>query len=122
MAYSFCRRSACPFAGSSIMSHPWLRALREKVFGFQPRREVRSRRCCPLAVERLEERTVPSAVLSLSGPQTLAAGSNINVSNNTATTESEMLVDVNPTNPLNVAGFVHDTRSLNQIQVFYSTD
>src|SRR5262245_4852425 len=72
------------------------------------------------SVECLESRTLLAARLTLAGTQTLVANANVNVSNNIVTNESEMVVDINPTNPLNVAGFVHDTNNLNQIQLFYS--
>jgi hypothetical protein len=81
-------------------------------------------------LEALEDRTLLSATLLLGGTQTLVPNTNIDVTDNatpseamTATTnEAEMVVDINPTNPLNVVGFVHNTSTLNQIQVFFSTD
>jgi hypothetical protein len=75
-----------------------------------------------LSVEQLEDRTTPSATLVLSGAQTIVPGANINVSNNDTTTESEMLIAVNPANPLNVAGFVHSATNLNDIQLFFSSN
>jgi hypothetical protein len=63
-----------------------------------------------------------SAELRLSGPQTLVPFANVDVSNNPTTTESEMTITVNPADPLNVAGLVHDAANLNQIQVFYTLD
>jgi hypothetical protein len=84
----------------------------------RPRRGPRT----PLRVEPLEGRTLPAARLTLSGVQTLLPGANVNVSRSTETNESELIVDINPADPLNVAGFVHNTRDLNQIQVFASAD
>src|SRR5262249_48958920 len=100
----------------------WSINLRKRVAGLGRKslvaRKLRRRAPRP-GVETLEDRMVPSATLTLSGPETLVAGSNIDASNNTNTVESEMSISVNPTNPLNVAGFVHDLANLNQIQVFY---
>jgi RTX calcium-binding nonapeptide repeat (4 copies) len=81
-------------------------------------------------LECLEDRTLLSATLSLNGTQTLVPNTNIDVTDNATpsearkatTNESEMVVDINPTNPLNVVGFVHNTSNLNQIQVFFSTN
>jgi hypothetical protein len=73
-------------------------------------------------LEAMEERTLLAAHLSLAGTQALVANANVNASQNNSTNESEMEVDINPTNPLNVVGFVHNTSNLNQIQVFFSTD
>src|SRR5262245_59794682 len=86
-----------------------------------------------LLVEALEDRTLPVARLTLSGVQTLVPNANLNFSNDAAASQSEMVVDINPTNPLNVAGFVHQmvpvlnmgvvtVFDLNQIDVFVSTD
>jgi hypothetical protein len=63
-----------------------------------------------LNLERLEDRTVLAVALSLNGAQTLVPGANINVSDQVSvlSVESEMSVDINPANPLNVAGFSHD--------------
>lgn len=60
-----------------------------------------------LRVERLEDRTLLAVDLSLSGAQTLIAGPNLNVSNEPGALQVEMTLDVNPTNPLNLAGFSH---------------
>ena len=82
----------------------------------RPRR-VRTR----LELERLEKRELLAARLTLSGAQTLAVNANVNASA-TGVSESEMYVAVDPTNPLNVAGFVHNLNNLNEIQLFFSTD
>jgi hypothetical protein len=89
------------------------------------RRPARPRlRSTALSLERLEDRTVLSAHLALSGSQALFVNANVRASNNAAngTMESEMSVDVNPANPLQVAGFTHNIFNLNQIQLFFSTN
>jgi hypothetical protein len=85
---------------------------------------ARPRRSGPrLELESLESRTLLTARLLLDGPQTLAAGANVQAATDPNTLESEMVVDVNPTNPLNVAGFTHDILNLNShIQLFFSMD
>ena len=82
-----------------------------------------------LGLEQLEDRTLLSVSLSLSGPQTLFPSGNVNVSNNVANQiaswASEMAIAINPTNPLNVVGFTHDVNQYlveGHIQVFSSTD
>jgi hypothetical protein len=65
------------------------------------------RLCKRPALERLEDRTLLAVSLSLNGTETLTAGANVNASNDAATTQEEMSVAINPTNPLNVAGFTH---------------
>jgi hypothetical protein len=78
-----------------------------------------------LNLEILETRTLLSATLVLDGPQTLVPYANINVANTPTVDESEMTIAVNPTNPLNVAGFSHYIQpgfNYNQIAVFYSLD
>jgi hypothetical protein len=86
------------------------RQTRQQPNGFRP------------ALEALEDRTMLTTHLALVGTQTLVPSANVDASNNKTTNESEMQVDINPTNPLNVVGFVHDTSNLNQIQVFFSID
>jgi hypothetical protein len=98
----------------------WFRSLSSARRTPRPKRTTR-----PLLLECLEERTLLSAHLTLAGAQTLVANTNVNVaasSNTVGTVESEMVVDVNPTNPLNVVGFTHNVNNFNQIQVFYSID
>lgn len=75
-----------------------------------------------LGVESLEIRKLLSVTLSLSGTQSLVGGTNINVSNDSNAHQSEMTVDINPTNPLNLAGFSHHIGSHNEIDVFYSSN
>jgi hypothetical protein len=90
------------------------------------RRDNRGRRpqAVRLTLEWLECRLVPSAKLYLNGAQTLVANTNVQASNNVVngTMESEMSVDVNPANPLQIAGFTHNIFNLNQIQLFFSTN
>jgi hypothetical protein len=77
------------------------------------------------ALEILEDRTLLSATLVLSGPQTLVPLANVNASNIATVDMSEMTVSVNPANPLNLAGFSHYIRpnsNYDQIGVFYSMD
>jgi hypothetical protein len=69
-----------------------------------------------------EESCLQGRLLSLCGPQQLDRGANINVSNDSAAQQSEMSLDINPTNPLNVTGFSHRIGSLNEIDVFVSYD
>jgi hypothetical protein len=67
--------------------------------------------------ERLEDRSLLSVTLSLDGLQTPVVNPNINVSQealdalspllSSETIQSEMTLDVNPTNPLNIVGFAH---------------
>lgn len=75
-----------------------------------------------LGLEILEARNLLSARLILGGPQTLVPSGEINVSHNPAALESEMTIAVNPANPLNVAGFVHEALLLHEIQVFFTLD
>jgi hypothetical protein len=61
----------------------------------------------------------------MSGAQTLAPYANVNASQNAFVDQSEMAVAVNPTNPLNVAGFSHyiaPTLNYNQIALYHSGD
>jgi hypothetical protein len=73
-------------------------------------------------LEALEDRTLFAAQLVLSGPQTLAANANVAVNTSASQTESEMQVSVNPTNPLNLAGFTHNLQNFNEMQLFFSTN
>ena len=75
-------------------------------------RKVRKQRA--LAFEPLERRDLLAVSLNLGGPQVPAplltpgaAVENVNVSDDSDFRQSEMSVDVNPTNPLNLAGFSH---------------
>ena len=72
-----------------------------------------------LGLEPLEERTLLSVTLDLGGAQSIVGGTNINVSDASAIHQSEMTLDVNPTNPLNLAGFSHNIGDKNEIDVFY---
>jgi hypothetical protein len=101
------------------LSHlPRLRRSLQTVRQRPPPRKPRARP----QLEGLEERTVLSAVLDLTGTQTLVAGTNVDASFSSGTRESEMQVTINPRNPLQVAGFTHDARNLNQILVYSSDD
>jgi hypothetical protein len=75
-----------------------------------------------LELELLEGRVLLSTTLRLGGTQTLVANTNVLVPPDLTTAESEMVVDINPTNPLNVVGFTHNTLNFSQIQVFFSTN
>ena len=57
-----------------------------------------------LAIEPLEDRRLLTASLSLAGTQTLVAGTNIDASADHATQQQNMSIDINPINPLHVAG------------------
>ncbi|MCW3062682.1 MAG: BNR/Asp-box repeat protein, partial [Capsulimonas sp.] len=75
--------------------------------------------------EPLEIRMLLSASLSLSGLQTITPSSAIDVSNDAANYQSEMSADINPHNPLNVAGISHriaSDLSTISIDVFYSNN
>jgi hypothetical protein len=81
------------------------------------------------ALEALEGRVLPAGhLVTPLGIGSLTVNANVVVNKdakgnaNAASSESEMSVTINPTNPLNVVGFAHDLRNLNQIQVFDSTD
>ncbi len=104
-----------------------------------------------LHFEPLETRALLSVTLDLGGAQTLIPGDNLNVSNDSDSEDdpknpgqlrileryqSEMTLDVNPTNPLNLAGFSHRIVvewddsvdpsqrifTMNEIDVFHSQD
>ena len=70
------------------------------------RRRFRSKSCFTsrLLFEPLEERRMLTASLSLAGTQTLVAGTNIDASNDHASQQQNMAIDINPTNPLHVTG------------------
>jgi hypothetical protein len=80
-----------------------------------------SRRTRP-RLEGLEDRTLFAAQLVLSGSQTLVVNANVAVNTSSSQTESEMQVDINPTNPLNLAGFTHNLQNFNEMQLFFSTN
>lgn len=61
----------------------------------------------PSFCEPLESRRLLSTSLSLNGAQFPTPTAAINVSSDTANGQSEMLIAINPTNPLNVVGFSH---------------
>ena len=72
------------------------------------------------ALEDLEDRTVLSAFLSLTGPQTLVPGANIDASNNGLTAESEMQISINPADPMQIAGFTENAINFNEMSVYWS--
>jgi hypothetical protein len=66
---------------------------------------------------------VLAAFLTLQDVQTLTGGVNVNVSADGALTQTEMSVDVNPTNPLNLAGFSHRRGAgANNVELYFSFD
>jgi hypothetical protein len=71
-------------------------------------------------LEDLEDRTVLSAFLSLTGPQTLVPSANIDASNNGLTAESEMQISINPANPMQIAGFTENAINFNEMSVYWS--
>ena len=77
------------------------------------RRPLSSRRCNPrrdflgrrqFAYEPLEHRWLLAIDLSLAGTQTLVGGANIDASNDHASQQQNMALDINPVNPLHVTG------------------
>ena len=54
--------------------------------------------------ERLEVRQLLTANLTLAGTQTVVHNANIDASNDHATQQQNLAIDINPTNPLHVAG------------------
>jgi hypothetical protein len=65
---------------------------------------------------------VLSALLTLTGAQRLVPGANINASSDRFTGESGMQVSINPSNPMQVAGFTHNTDDSNEMSVYWSDD
>ena len=74
------------------------------------------------ALETLEIRRLMSAALSLNGPQSINPGQTMDVSNDNSFGQSNMVMDVNPTNPLNIVGFSQHAGGMNEIDVFRSFD
>ncbi len=109
-------------------------------FSASPKGECRWCWTRKLRLEPLEGRNLLAVILDLGGEQTLIPGDNINVSNDwepdpsdpekpAERHQSEMTLDVDPTNPLNLAGFSHrrnmaenETTGGNEIDVFHSQD
>ena len=60
------------------------------------------------AIEELEDRVLLNATLELAGGQTIVGGTNLNVSNDGSSFQSEISLAINPMNPLNIAGFSHN--------------
>ena len=75
--------------------------------------------------EQLENRSLLAVSLTLAGTQTISGGANFNVSDDSAQFQQEMSVDVNPANPLNVAGFSHSILGSPftvNVDLFYTMD
>jgi hypothetical protein len=84
--------------------------------------------------ENLEDRSLLSVNLALNGLQTPVGSANVNVSQQalgsslaSTTHQSEIMLDVNPTNPLNIAGITHRIAGNSGgteevVDVFYSQD
>src|SRR5947208_10389040 len=70
--------------------------------------------------ETLESRRMFSVSLALSGPQTITPGPTINVSADNSFGQSGMELDVNPKNPLNIAGVSQHAGGMNEIDVYRS--
>jgi hypothetical protein len=86
------------------------------------RRGEKEKRRRRLVAEGMEDRTLMAASLNLGGVPTLVARPDRDVSNTPISVESEMSIDIDPTHPLNIAGFTHDIANQNQIQLFYTKD
>src|SRR5437588_9922679 len=80
------------------------------------------RRAQTIRLETLESRQMMSVSLSLNGPQTITAEPMINASADNSFGQSGIVIDINPTNPLNVAGFVQHVGGQNEIDVYHSSD
>jgi hypothetical protein len=101
-----------------------------KFLGSRPARFRRgSQAVAPqLRLEPLEDRALLSARVITTLGAIPVANANVNVALSATTplpdtVESEMSVDINPTNPLNVVGFSHDDRTVNApLQIFFSMD
>src|SRR5436190_3845783 len=74
------------------------------------------------ALESLESRRMLSGYVSFSGAQTITPGPTINVSNDNSFGQSGMVMDVNPRNPLQVAGIVQHVGGWNEIDLYRSND
>jgi hypothetical protein len=82
----------------------------------------RTRKKQSLPLESLEPRQMMNVYLSLNGPQTISARPTLDVSADNSSGQSGMVIDINPTNPLNLAGFVQHIGAQNQIDVYHSSD
>jgi hypothetical protein len=107
-------------------------SLANRLGFFRPRASRRRKAAFTPRAERLEDRVVLSARLQLSGAQAIGPGAPVDVSNVGAASRdqfSEMTVAVDPTNPLNLAGFSHrfvpaagGGFTFTVIDVFHSSD
>jgi hypothetical protein len=82
-----------------------------------------------LKLEKLERRDLLAATLDLTSNVALAPqvdtdglATNVNVSGEPTNYQSEMTLDVNPVNPLNLAGFSFRAGDTSVLEVFYSLD
>src|SRR5262245_13950572 len=72
--------------------------------------------------ESLESRQLLSATVTFNGSQTISPGPTINVSADNSFGQSGMVIEVNPTNPLQLAGIVQHVGGWNEIDVYRSND
>src|SRR5262245_56051187 len=79
-------------------------------------------RSAHVQLESLEMRRLMSASLWFNGPQTITPGPTINVSADNAFGQSGMVMEVNPTNPLQIAGIVQHVGGWNEIDLYRSSD
>ena len=100
--------------GWDLMANAFSRANRTNL----GRRGRRSRR----AFEWLEDRRMLKASLSLAGTQTLVGGVNVNASNDAASAEQNIAVDINPTNPLDVVGISQKGTAYMTLGVYHSNN
>jgi hypothetical protein len=84
----------------------------------------RSNRKAPAVAEPLESRRLLAASLVMNGFQNATPSAAVNLSLDSANGQSEMLIAVNPTNPLNIVGFSHriPPNGTITLDVYRSTD
>ncbi|MGH7179115.1 MAG: exo-alpha-sialidase [Tepidisphaeraceae bacterium] len=70
----------------------------------------------------MERRTLLSAALTFNGTQSVFGGTNVRVSFDAATRQSEMSVAINPTNPLNMVAFTHRIGASATMGTYYTFD
>jgi hypothetical protein len=77
----------------------------------------------PHAFESLETRRLMSTTtLILQGPQAVSPGLTVDASSDNSFGQSSMAVDVNPKNPLNLAGVATHVGGMNEIDIYRSFD
>ncbi len=69
-----------------------------------------------------EDRRMLKASLSLAGTQTLVGGVNVNASNDAASAEQNIAIDINPTNPLDVVGISQKGTAYTTLGVYHSNN